>query len=281
MSLIAELHLIREQLPPSEKGVVNIILQDPAASARMSITELAHRAQTSKTTVIRLCRRLNLKSYHDLRLSLAREAFTNHSGPAYGITEADDPQTIVAKVKDKEINAIQSTLERLDVQVLIEVARTLLQAREIILLASGGALVTAFDAYHKLLRLGRSCYLPQDQREQKFRSALLKPEDVCWAFSFSGASKSIVEALEIAREKGGTIISLTNNFQSPIARISNLSLYGAASYLSEFTGTMEFRLSQLCIIDSLFLLMIKLGRPTVDVPLRITDSIIENDCIER
>ncbi|QGP90805.1 putative HTH-type transcriptional regulator YbbH [Neomoorella glycerini] len=278
MAVIAGLQLILEQLPPSERAVGDVILHDPAACARMTIAELASKAQTSKTTVIRLCQRLNLKSYRDLRLNLAREALTIPPGQSYGITETDDPQSIIRKVQDKEINAIQTTLAGMDIPTLVQVAETLFQSRQVTLLASGGALVPALDAYHKLLRLGLNCHLPQDQREQKFRVALCQPGDVAWAFSFSGASKSIVEALKIARATGATIISLTNNSSSPIARMSDLSLYGAASYLSEFTGTMEFRVSQLCIIDSLFLLMIKLGLPRVHQPLKITEEIIDNDC---
>lgn len=256
-----------------------IILQDPAGCARFTIMELARKARTSKTTVLRLCRRLNLESYRDLRLLLARETANAPDVHSYGINERDDPRAIIAKVRDKEIAAVQATLERLDVPTVVRVAETLLAARQVIMVACGGSLATAFDAHHKMLRLGLNCHLSQDQREQKFLAALCRPGDVVWAFSFSGASKEIVATLKIARAAGARIISLTNRTNSPIAKMSDLCLWGATTDLSEFTGTMDSRLSQLCVIDSLFLLMIKLGLSRVDGPMRTTEEIIRGDCL--
>lgn len=70
LSLIrASLELMRN----SERKVANCVLQDPASVVSYSITELAEKAGTSEPTVIRFCRRLGLRGYMDLRLSLARD----------------------------------------------------------------------------------------------------------------------------------------------------------------------------------------------------------------
>lgn len=276
------LALLLEELPPAERAVADIILRDIKESVRFSISDLALCAQTSKTTVLRLCRRLGFQSFKDLRLALAREADDPHESLDLSIiTEEDDVATLVAKVRKLHTDAINTALASVDPEELERVARVLLEARNIRLFACGGATVTAVDVHHKLLRLGLPTYLSVDQREQKMLAGLARPGEVIWGFSFSGAGSSILEALRLAKGNGATVISLTNNRDSPIARMSDFKLFGVTNYLSHFTGTIEFRISQLSIIDSLFLVMLKLGLPRVYEPLQKTQRIIEADLVKR
>ncbi|SMB92068.1 transcriptional regulator, RpiR family [Thermanaeromonas toyohensis ToBE] len=279
--LARRLALLLKELPPAEKAVAELILADVGKSVSLSISELARLARTSKTTVLRLCQRLGFSSFKDFRLALARESSYSLESLNLCITEEDDIPTLVAKVRQLHTEAINTALSSVDPKVLEQVAKLLLKARYIRLFASGGAAVTALDAHHKLIRMGLPSYLSLDQREQKMLAGLSEPNDVVWGFSFSGASISILEALKIARATGATIVSLTNNRNSPIARISHYSLFGVTNYLSHFTGTIEFRISQLSIVDSLFLTMIKIGLPEVYSPLQKTQEIIEADLYRR
>src|SRR5215475_15793816 len=68
---------IRSLLPGlarAEQRVAQVVLDDPAAVAHRSITEVAEAAGTSETTVTRFCKAIGVGGYPELRLALAADA---------------------------------------------------------------------------------------------------------------------------------------------------------------------------------------------------------------
>ena len=67
-----------KDLSPSERHVVDYILEHYQEVCSMGIVELGEKTFTSTTTVKRLCRKLGVDSYTDfrLRLSAAQDNFT-------------------------------------------------------------------------------------------------------------------------------------------------------------------------------------------------------------
>src|SRR3954451_24298324 len=61
-------------LSPAEQRVAQVVIDEAATAAKLTITELAERAHTSATTVIRFCRAMGFTGYPQLRLTLATEA---------------------------------------------------------------------------------------------------------------------------------------------------------------------------------------------------------------
>src|SRR5829696_9612443 len=65
---------IRSLLPGlarAEQRVAHVVLDEPAAVAHRSITEVADSAGTSETTVTRFCKAIGVGGYPELRLALA------------------------------------------------------------------------------------------------------------------------------------------------------------------------------------------------------------------
>ena len=54
--------------------------------------------------------------------------------------------------------------------------------------------------------------------------ALVKPNDVLWAFSTSGESKNVVAAAESAKQKGAKVIAFTGRADSKLEKIADLCL---------------------------------------------------------
>src|SRR5262245_65696140 len=61
-------------LSPAEQRVAQVIIDEAATAARLTISDLAARAGSSETTVIRFCRAMGFSGYPELRLTLAAEA---------------------------------------------------------------------------------------------------------------------------------------------------------------------------------------------------------------
>jgi len=54
--------------------------------------------------------------------------------------------------------------------------------------------------------------------------ALVKSGDVLWAFSTSGASKNVLAAAKLAKEKGGSILAFTGKKASPLEDMSDVCI---------------------------------------------------------
>jgi DNA-binding MurR/RpiR family transcriptional regulator len=72
------------ELSPAQQRLAAFLLENLDSASDYTITELADAAGTSIGTISQLCRRLGLKGYQDLRLSLAREAVVVDATEATG-----------------------------------------------------------------------------------------------------------------------------------------------------------------------------------------------------
>lgn len=54
--------------------------------------------------------------------------------------------------------------------------------------------------------------------------ALVKKQDILWAFSTSGTSKNILSAAELAKEKGASVLAFTGKARSPLEILSDVCI---------------------------------------------------------
>ena len=62
----------------------------------------------------------------------------------------------------------------------------------------------------------------------------------------------MVDALQVARQRGATTIAVTNYDRSPVAAQADLILTTAARETTFRSGSMSSRISQLAVVDCLF-----------------------------
>ena len=62
--------------------------------------------------------------------------------------------------------------------------------------------------------------------------AMMKTDDILWAFSTSGCSVNIIKAAEKAKEKGARVIAFTGKTNSQLEDVSDICLCAASSYTS-------------------------------------------------
>ena len=80
----------------------------------------------------------------------------------------------------------------------------------------------------------------------------MKAGDVAFGISCSGTTQETVQCLQAAQAQGATTICLTNAMKSVITRYSDLSLYAAPSEINYFQAPLASRITQLAVIDALF-----------------------------
>jgi len=118
----------------------------------------------------------------------------------------------------------------------------------------GNSGIVAQDAQHKFFRLGINTAAVSDGHIQVMSATMLKPGDCAVIISNSGQSRDLLDAAEIARKKGATLIIVTASGSqlAQMAQTSNQILL-AVDHPEDFDrySPMVSRLLHLVVIDIL------------------------------
>ncbi|GLW31085.1 MurR/RpiR family transcriptional regulator [Actinoplanes regularis] len=245
-------------LSPAEQRVAQVIIDEAATAARLTITELAERARSSETTVIRFCRAMGFAGYPGLRLALAAEAGRASSSDdadppvSSDISESDDLDQVVKKIAFADARAVEETASQIDVAVLGQVVDVVAGARRVDIYGVGASAFVAADFQQKLHRIGRISYAWSDMHLALTSAALLDERDVAFGISHTGTTVDTIEAFAQAGRNGARTVALTNFPRSPITRVADLVLTTAARETTFRSGATASRLAQLTVIDCVF-----------------------------
>ncbi|GAB3370366.1 MULTISPECIES: MurR/RpiR family transcriptional regulator [Amycolatopsis] len=251
---------IRSLLPGlarAEQRVAKVVLEDPAAVARRSITEVALAANTSETTVTRFCKAVGVGGYPQLRIALAADTARTEARTSRNlggeIGPGDDLASVIGKVSFADARAVEETADQLDVASLQSVIDLVAEAGRVDVYGVGASAFVAADLQQKLHRIGRVSFSWSDTHIMLTSAAVLKPGDVAIGVSHTGATTDTVEALRVAREHGAVTVAVTNFPRSPITEVADHVLTTAARETTFRSGATASRIAQLTVIDCLFI----------------------------
>ena len=126
------------------------------------------------------------------------------------------------------------------------------EAERVYLYGVGGSAVVAEDFTQKLLRLNYLAFQASDIHVQMMMAANLTERDVLFVVSTSGQTKEILKLMNVAQEKGATIVLLTQHGKSPARKLADIVLTISEEENNIRIGTMTARIAQLVVIDALF-----------------------------
>ncbi len=250
-SILQSIKLLYEQMGPAEKRVADYILEHTDDIVGMSISELSSKCQCGDATLVRFSRRLDLSGFGALKIKLAGE-FRQTSAFGGNIKEDDSP-FVLYQNRILDITAsLRNTETVLNPDELLRAADALLCADRIVTFGLGSSSPVAQDAAHKFSRLGLVAQACTDNHMQALVACHLKRGSVALGISHSGASKDVIEALELSRACGATTICITNFGKPPIVDVSDIVLFTKAEETKRSILAMSSRIAQLAILDSIY-----------------------------
>ena len=243
----------------SAARVLRELLDDPAGTAQLTVTELARRTTTSEATVVRTARSLGFAGYPQLRLALAAAGAAHE--PAALLTgsleESADLATVVATLAAVETEAITATARTLDVVALAAAADAVHTARVVDCYGIGASGLLAADFDHKAARVGLLTRLRTEGHGALVSSALLEPGDTALVVSHSGRTVDVVTAARQARDRGATVVAVTSSAGSPLAGYADHTLVATGRETAYRAGAMASRASSLLVLDCLYVAVVQ------------------------
>ncbi|MEW6695773.1 MAG: MurR/RpiR family transcriptional regulator [Bacillota bacterium] len=255
-SCLVRLQATYDSLKSAEKKAADLLLEHPDFFAGASIVEAAREAGCSEATLVRLARRLGYGGYPELKAHLIEGK--KGSPMLYSdITDEDDYNTILIKVFQASIQALKDTMNLLDREEYKRAVDCLCHAGKIVILGVGDAAAVARSGYQKFIRAGLNVQMSADLDQQLITVSHLSKEDVVIAVSHSGRTKSLLDVVKQAKATGATVIAITNYPVSPLTKNSDIVLLTAAFAQHMIGEIMSKRITELCLLESLFINTLK------------------------
>lgn len=245
-------------LKPQERVVADFILEHPDQIVKMSIQKLAELTGVSEATIIRLSRSLHFRGFQDLKMrivaDLAQNANASADTAAYQeIRSNSSVSDLIQSISHNNIQSIQDTLSVLSEKEVQRAIDAIGSARKICIFGIGASGVIAEDFMQKLTRIDRWCEAAYDFNSQATLAANLKPGDVAFGISYSGQTEDIIGSLSTAKENGATLITLTKFGNNPVSELADIKLFISSLEKSIRSGAMASRITQLNVIDILYI----------------------------
>ncbi|SFB59486.1 transcriptional regulator, RpiR family [Cohnella sp. OV330] len=242
---------IYNSLTRTEKKIADVIQLDPEAVVYITLTDLAEKAGTGETSVLRLCRKIGFKGYQEFKLSLAQDLVVPVRNVHSEIEETDDIRAMAAKITAENTKAIENTLNMLDTTQMERAIDAIGAARKIYFFGVGSSGNTALDAKYRFMRLGYDTEAVIDPHMMAMTAALMQDGDVVFAVSTTGSTKDIVDAVRLAKQKSVFLICLTSHLRSPLTQFADVVLLSKSRETPLQGGAFSSKLSQIHVLDIL------------------------------
>ena len=105
----------------------------------------------------------------------------------------------------------------------------------------------------KLMKIGKACVVLNDQDMQVFCASSMRFGDVALAVSHTGRSKSVVEAMRIARERGAITIGVTAAAKSPLLKHCSYALLTGTVDDTTAGDIISRRIAEQTVLETLYL----------------------------
>lgn len=239
----------------SEKKIANCIMERKREVVDMTVAELAQASGASDASVSRFCRRCGFKGFHQLKMTLARE-LSEESQASVGndISRRDIGQSLQNILANKT-EEIRQTVAMMDPENLDRILDIIQKARMVQLVAVGNTIPVALDAAFKFNQLGIPAATGTILETQTAYAFNLGKKDVIIAISNSGVSRRLIRILEGAFGNGVTVISITNNPESPVAKLSDYHITTATREKLLREDFLFSRVPATMVIEILYLLL--------------------------
>ena len=253
----------------TEKKIGDYIVRNPKKVVDMTVGELAKECGVSEASVSRFCKRIELKGFHNLKISLARELVdAKDDGEISGHISVDDMEGSLRGILSNKMEELRQTVAMIDREELKKILGVINNADTVLMAAVGNTIPVAMDGAYKLNQIGiRAISTPIWETELGY-SYNLTDKDVVVAISNSGESTGVIQILEAAKSRGAVAISITNNARSSVAELSTYHITTATREKLFLDGYCFSRVSATMVIEIIYLLLASMRKESYESIVR-------------
>ena len=251
MTILEQIRKGYETMSAVDRRISDIIREEPDEVVNMTTAHLAARAGVSEGSVINYANKLGVRGFSALKIHLARETEA-FAGFSFGsVLPKDSPSMALRKISGNAVEAFQQTSRSLQNEDLQAVADCLMAARRIDIYGAGDSALMAQDAYFQLMRIGLPAYAVTDYLTLSISASQLDSDCVALAFSHTGQTIEIIDAMTVAKKQRAKTICITSYPDSLLAGLCDTALVTYSHEAEQHQEAAVSRMAQLLVLVGL------------------------------
>ncbi len=231
--------LIQEKRSGFSKGQARIaryITENADKAAFMTASRLGQKTEVSESTVVRFAVELGFEGYPEMRRALQemiRNRLTSVQRIEVAKTVIGSGDTLTA-ILNSDMENILRTQNEVDRDSFSRAVEALLGAKKIYVLGTRtSAALSMFMGFYFNLLFENVKVLNENTAGEVFEQIMrIGPGDVFVGISYPRYSKRTVKAVRFAKERGATVLALTDAATSPIAEGADVCLLARSDMVS-------------------------------------------------
>ena len=250
-NILERIHASYYHLTAAERKVADYVLAQHNQVQFMSITQLADECGTAEATVSRFCRSLKLGGFNAFKIELARHSVPS-AAERHREHAPDTPESRCATVEHQAVEAVHQTIALVEPKQVLRAVEMIESAPKVMCIGSGGSMVMAEECAHLFSTVTGKFQAVADSHSQMSAVATMGNQDVIILFSYSGATTSGLQVLELAAQRGLRTILVTRFSKSPAAKLADVVLRCGSNEGPFQFGSAPAKIAQLVVIDVLY-----------------------------
>ncbi|EJK2402070.1 MurR/RpiR family transcriptional regulator [Salmonella enterica] len=267
---------IRQRYPDlaqSDRKLADYLLAQPDTARHLSSQQLAAEAGVSQSSVVKFAQKLGFKGFPALKLAISEALASNpnpHSVPVHNHIRGDDPMRLVGEKLIKEnVAAMHATLDVNSEEKLLESVTMLRHARRIVTTGIGASGLVAQNFAWKLLKIGINAVVERDMH------ALLAPEDLLLAISYSGERRELNLAADETLRAGAKILAITGFSPNALQQRATRCLYTIAEEQATRSAAISSTHAQMMLTDLLFMALVQQDLERAPERIRHSEALVK------
>lgn len=255
-SVLNQICTLYDSFFETEKKIGDYIIRNPKDIVDVTVGELAVKCQVSEASISRFCKKIGLKGFHHLKISIAKELVNREDNEEYSNDiSIDNKKQSLKSILANKVAELTQTVSMMDTDNLDEILNKINNARSVLFAAAGNTIPVAMDGAYKLNQIGIPAISTPVLETQLAYSYNLTADDVVIAISNSGESTGVVNIIEAAKQNKAITISITNHDNSSIAKLSEYHITTASLEKMLFDEYCFSRVSATMVIEILYLFL--------------------------
>ncbi len=231
--------IIEQNRSSYSKGQLRIakyIIENSEKAAFMTASKLGQKAGVSESTVVRFASELGYEGYPELRRAL-QEMIRNRLTSLQRIEVAKSiigTKDTLTAILNSDMEKIILTLNTIDRKQFDNAVEKILSAKNIYILGTRtSSALSLFMSYYLSLLFDNVKLLYENSTSEVFEQVLrVQKEDVLIGISFPRYSKRTVTTVRYAKDRGASVIAITDSENSPIAKLADTRLIAKSDMVS-------------------------------------------------
>lgn len=213
---------ILDSLTKTELEIVKFINDHEMQMTTLSIVDIAEETFSSPSTVSRAIRKCGLNGFNELR---------------HRLTMSNENQQLqhLGEIMDKSVIEARNLVERISVELILQIAKEILSAKRIYVLTRGPTDFVGQEFSFKLQLLDMNSIAINDPKIMCIKSENMRAGDLGIIFSLNGKTPELLEVARNITGNSGKLVSCCCNEYSDLATTSDYFVEGYRHHHTAFT----------------------------------------------